>query len=50
MGNIQILTTTYCCGKLIDEEFENENERPIIEQMPILEEKINESFRTITPT
>ena len=47
MGNIQILTK--CCSQVIEEEYEVEN-RPIIEQIPILEEKINESFKTIIPT
>ena len=46
MGNIQILTK--CCSQVIEEEYEVEN-RPIIEQIPILEEKINESFKTIIP-
>ena len=47
MGNIQILTR--CCSQVIEDEGEIEN-KPIIEQIPILEEQINESFRTIIPT
>ena len=32
MGNIQILTTTSCCGKLVEEdcEPENENDKPLL--------------------
>ena len=47
MGTIQILTR--CCSQMIEDEGEIE-EKTIIEQMPVIEEKINESFRTITPT
>ena len=46
MGNIQILTR--CCSQVIEEEYEIED-RPILEQIPVIEEKINESFRIITP-
>jgi len=46
MGNIQILTR--CCSQVNEEEYEIEN-RPVIEQIPILEEKINESFKTVIP-
>ena len=47
MGNIQILTR--CCSQVIEDEGEIE-EKTIIEQIPvIIEEKINESFRTIIP-
>ena len=47
MRNIQILTR--CCSQVIEDEGEIEN-KPIIEQIPILEEQINESFKTIIPT
>ena len=47
MGNIQILTK--CCSHVAEDDGEIED-RPIIEQIPvIIEEKINESFRTIIP-
>ena len=46
MGNIQILTK--CCSQVIEDDSEIEN-KPIIEQMPVIEEKINESFRTVIP-
>ena len=48
MGSIQILTK--CCSQVIEDDGEIED-KPIIEQIPvIIEEKINESFRTIIPT
>ena len=48
MGSIQILTK--CCSQVIEDDGEIED-KPIIEQLPvIIEEKINESFRTIIPT
>ena len=48
MGSIQILTK--CCSQVIEDEGEIE-EKTIIEQLPvIIEEKINESFRTIIPS
>ena len=48
MGSIQILTK--CCSLVIEDEGEIE-EKTIIEQLPvIIEEKINESFRTIIPS
>ena len=48
MGNIQILTK--CCSQVIEDEGEIE-EKTIIEQIPvIIEENINESFRTIIPS
>ena len=47
MGNIQILTK--CCSQVIEEEYEVET-RTIIEQIPLIEEKINDSFKTIIPT
>ena len=46
MGNIQILTK--CCSQVIEDE--GEIEEKTIEQIPVREEKINESFRTIIPT
>ena len=48
MGNIQILTLGRFCSQVNEEEYEIEN-RPVIEQIPILEEKINESFKTVIP-
>ena len=45
--SIQILTR--CCSQVIEDEGEIED-RPIIEQIPVIEEKVNESFRTIIPT
>ena len=48
MGTIQILTRTLCCSPVIEDEGEIE-EKTIIEQMPVIEEKINESFKTIIP-
>ena len=47
MGTIQILTR--CCSQVIEDDGEIED-KTIIEQMPVIEEKINESFRTIIPT
>ena len=48
MGTIQILTR--CCSQVVEDDGEIED-KPIIEQIPvIIEEKINESFRTIIPT
>ena len=47
MGTIQILTR--CCSQVIEDEGEIED-RPIIEQIPVIEEKVNESFRTIIPS
>ena len=47
MGSIQILTR--CCSQVIEDEGLIE-ETTIIEQIPVIEEKINESFRTIIPT
>ena len=47
MGTIQILTR--CCSQVIEDEGEIE-EKTIIEQIPILEEQINESFKTIIPS
>ena len=47
MGTIQILTR--CCSQAIEDEGEIE-EKTIIEQIPVLEEKINESFKTIIPS
>ena len=47
MGNIKIVTR--CCSQIIEDEGEIE-EKTIIEQIPVIEEKINESFRTIIPT
>ena len=48
MGSIQILTR--CCSQVIEDDCEIE-EKTIIEQLPvIIEEKINESFRTIIPS
>ena len=49
MGTIQILTRTLCCSPVIEDEGEIE-EKTIIEQIPVIEEKINESFRTIIPS
>ena len=47
--SIQILTK--CCSQVIEEEDGEIEYKPIIEQLPvIIEEKINESFRTIIPT
>ena len=46
MGNIQILTK--CCSQVIEDDGEIE-EKTIIEQIPVIEEKINESFKTIIP-
>ena len=43
--NIQILTR--CCSQVIEDEGLLE-EKSIIEQMPVIEEKINESFKTTT--
>ena len=48
MGTVQILTK--CCSQVIEEDGEIED-KPIVEQMPVIEEeKINESFRTIIPS
>ena len=47
MGTIQILTR--CCSLVIEDDDEIE-ETTIIEQLPVIEEKINESFRTIIPS
>ena len=45
MGTIQILTR--CCSQVIEDEGLPE-EKTRIEQMPVIEEQINESFKTIT--
>ena len=47
MGTIQILTRTLCCSQVIEDDGEIE-EKTIIEQIPVIEEQINESFKTIT--
>ena len=47
MGNLIILTR--CCSQVIEDEGLPE-EKTIIEQMPVIEEQINESFKTITHT
>ena len=47
MRNIQILTK--CCSHVIEDDGEIED-KPIIEQIPVIEEQINDSFKTIIPT
>lgn len=50
MGTIQILTRTFCCSQPIDE-LEEVETRPIIEQTSaIVDERLNESFKTIIPS
>ena len=52
MGTVQVLTVYRCCARAEDVEVdtdEENNENPIVKQLPVIETESNESFATTIP-